>query len=1375
MSLSFLPGRPNDTQQSTCQARWHEQTIFSYCSGNNVIVFSNEFSRLQTIYLESDSAAVDINPENGFIAIAVSDYVSIYKPIHEIMKKPKWIFCCKIFHDDSAVNSLSWGSSNEIIVGSNYLSFWKLLYEFGVFKPVLLWNKRQPKPVYLCKISEDSELIASMGKYDHMIKLWKRISISDEQDIFNLTLLPHPAPVSSFRWKKTDPASQKDSGDVSQVIYTLCQDNRLRIWSCYELNTIRTVQQWGCLELKKNQKYCLIIDNWILQNSIPKESTGPKLSKDRPDLVLFGSPDGKFDVYLLMGLSNNPQKPMTKKQLCSKQVSTPAYVQDPNYLYFSEVQPYDTLENIVSVVVHDLRGVVRQSRFNVQNLIEDEETVVGLLENKFTGHNKSVQKLIRSSDGEAMLTISRFSENCVWCPKFQDKVSLHLKNIIHTEVPISLAIVHEKGNLVICLLENGKIQAWECPREEMEKESYLKAEYQLPSTPELGDPILMLNTPEPIHNHERHFIALIFKTGNIKAFEVSFAHGVTEVTSEKLDISEDEIYHLSVIDPVHRSFSSNRPLISIISKKGITSVYKAIVDFRKKHIKWIKSKELNTGLDDIRQARGSSTGKLCIVHSSGKKMTIWDMMRGVLEYAESFDDTICDIDWTSTTFEQSIVSIGFKGYAILYTQLRYDYTNNSPSYLPVEKIDITSHTDHDIGDSIWLKDGTFVVASGNQFYIKDKFLDLNDPFTSRSIGSRKILSNDILHLCSVLNGPLPVYHPQFLIQAIYVGKLQLVKELLMRLFLQLRNFNFRSEDLLNLDSNLGIETYKFFIHNEKDYPKHTFPDPYPEYNKNISSLLAEQLTKVSLPYVTRHQQITLITVIEAVDKIMKNESVVDYNGVRFLLGVKLFLSHKNVQKDLSMRDVTWALHSDNKELLLSMFDSHIMSWERAREYKISFWTKEADLIQKFEQIAKYEFSRDETRDPNRCAIFYLALKKKQILIGLWRMSTGHPEKQKFLKFLSNDFSEKRWQSAALKNAFVLLSKHRFMEAACFFLLAGSLKDSANVLLKQVKDIDLAIAVCRVYEGDNGPVLGCILLRNTLPEAIKNNDRWLTSFIYWKVGKQNISIKALVTAPVALENNRTLVNEESCVNRSFLVEDPALLVLYNHLRKRNVKYYLGSLEIENNIEYKLVLRVTDILKRMGCDYLALSLAKNWDFAEKRSQYTDTLLSSPKNVDTHSKINSMTNEPTTTEIVRPSLFDKFADGTHSKKSFPFAMSSKNTVNNKRSLLDDFATPGNSTKPRSLLDDFTTPGISTKPKSLLDDFTSSGNAGKPKSLLDDYTSSGKADSSIISQHRGNRKDEKENNIMHNSGIDAVSTVNKKTPEKISAAPRNLLDDFM
>jgi len=79
---------------------------------------------------------------------------------------------------------------------------------------------------------------------------------------------------------------------------------------------------------------------------------------------------------------------------------------------------------------------------------------------------------------------------------------------------------------------------------------------------------------------------------------------------------------------------------------------------------------------------------------------------------------------------------------------------------------------------------------------------------------------------------------------------------------------------------------------------------------------------------------------------------------------------------------------------------------------------------------------DDDRDPTSCSLIFLALGKKKVLHGLWRQAPGHKEQGLMMKFLSNDFELERWKTAAIKNAYALLSKQRF--GACRTLLRRSL-------------------------------------------------------------------------------------------------------------------------------------------------------------------------------------------------------------------------------------------------------------------------------------------------------------------------------------------------
>ena len=80
-----------------------------------------------------------------------------------------------------------------------------------------------------------------------------------------------------------------------------------------------------------------------------------------------------------------------------------------------------------------------------------------------------------------------------------------------------------------------------------------------------------------------------------------------------------------------------------------------------------------------------------------------------------------------------------------------------------------------------------------------------------------------------------------------------------------------------------------------------------------------------------------------------------------------------------------------------------------------------------EVVARNQYLAGDDRDPVQCSLFYFALGKVKLVQGLWRQAAWHKEQAVMLKFLGNDFSQPRWRTAALKNAFALLSKRRFGE------------------------------------------------------------------------------------------------------------------------------------------------------------------------------------------------------------------------------------------------------------------------------------------------------------------------------------------------------------
>jgi len=221
----------------------------------------------------------------------------------------------------------------------------------------------------------------------------------------------------------------------------------------------------------------------------------------------------------------------------------------------------------------------------------------------------------------------------------------------------------------------------------------------------------------------------------------------------------------------------------------------------------------------------------------------------------------------------------------------------------------------------------------------------------------------------------------------------------------------------------------------------------------------------------------------------------------------------------------------------------------------------------------------------------MALRKKPVLVGLWRMATWSREQGATYRLLSNNFNESRWKTAALKNAYALMGRRRFEYAASFFLLADHLQDAVSVLHNQLGDTQLAIAVARVYGGDDSPVLLNFLKDKILPQAAREGNRWLATWAYWLLNRKDKAVRSLVTPLTDLLDSP---ETPSSAAKSYLSDDPALVVLYKQLREKSLQTLRGATMIGMREEWDFVLHTAGLYDRMGCDVLALDLVKTWEF-------------------------------------------------------------------------------------------------------------------------------------------------------------------------------------
>ncbi|XP_053977803.1 dmX-like protein 2 isoform X8 [Hylaeus volcanicus] len=196
-------------------------------------------------------------------------------------------------------------------------------------------------------------------------------------------------------------------------------------------------------------------------------------------------------------------------------------------------------------------------------------------------------------------------------------------------------------------------------------------------------------------------------------------------------------------------------------------------------------------------------------------------------------------------------------------------------------------------------------------------------------------------------------------------------------------------------------------------------------------------------------------------------------GLRFLLAMKHYnylirclplAQRAQFQKQgISSNNLVWAFHSESEEELLGLIPSYAKGqpkWSILKELGVAWWIRSNTVLKRcVEKIAKAAYQLNQ--DPLDAALYYLAMKKKNLVWGLFR----NKRDDRMTSFFANNFTEDRWRKAALKNAFALLGKQRFEHAAAFFLLASALKDAIDVCLNKLNDIQLAMVIARLYEDD----------------------------------------------------------------------------------------------------------------------------------------------------------------------------------------------------------------------------------------------------------------------------------------------------------------------
>ncbi|KAJ3174760.1 regulator of (H+)-ATPase in vacuolar membrane [Geranomyces variabilis] len=605
-------------------------------------------------------------------------------------------------------------------------------------------------------------------------------------------------------------------------------------------------------------------------------------------------------------------------------------------------------------------------------------------------------------------------------------------------------------------------------------------------------------------------------------------------------------------------------------------------------------------------------GKMCTVSISdgSSLLTIWgneatglDMRQ---EWATRLNDTVVAIDWFFSSDGQHLLAVGLLNRVYIFCQRRLASVEDLPTWDRIGDMEIA--WPNSTSTIAWLPTGSLQIATEQTVLVYDKWMD------ETSYSDIAADAQVPLHTFSVVdarNGRLPDHHPQLLIQYLLWGKFDFVRYSLSLLHCFVK---------LMVDSGRNItETpvplWRIFADDEiKGKQEQQYDALFDfggdagekkvivgEFSDDDAAFLSEALTRTSLPNISHVDQMLLLAVIDTLVQVEKQKRSLDENGVRYILFVRLFLfSQRSFPASmkaagLTSRDIAWGFFTDSHDILLDFvsqsFNNKVM-WSDAKALGLGYWLRNPDTMRKtMESIARNQYmGKDDSRNPVDCSLFYIALRKKNVVLGLWKLSSSHPEQAATLRFLANDFEEDRWKAAALKNAFALLGKQRYEYAVAFFLLADKLKDAVSVCLKQLNDPQLATILCRLYEGEDGPILKETLSSHILPNAIAKGDRWLAAIAFTMLKQRDQALFAVLSP---LDTLLPESAEPITIPGAQALSDPALLVFYHYLRRSYRILRIHQPRISADLETEFVYRSAQAYERLGCPGLALDIIRKAD--------------------------------------------------------------------------------------------------------------------------------------------------------------------------------------
>lgn len=1137
--------------------------------------------------------------------------------------------------------------------------------EFGT--PIITWDQKLPYPTALAYLSPDSSLIASVGQHDRLVKLWRRLSYEADGTRFDVSYLPHPSTVTNLHWRK--PWHEEQSLD--NLLYSFCADDNIRVWTAFDPHALSVLQEVGTINMNASiqprrlsvgsmsrRRFAFILDSRDFSSATEKAVQGSnarsadhalehliEIANRSPEICIVLDGLGHMSVWGLenAGYKNRiPPAVFHISHVDGMDIRVPQ-LSDPldDYVQFC-VFAGGSKPSSLSILLHSYAGDIDWYDSQITHLFDTaiRKSRTHLI-SSLAGHSAPIQRVVRNVRGTIVLSATDEGHVSLWQHKdTHSSAPLLRRSTFAANVDIKDAVILSRGRYAVILHSHG-LELWDVREAKAERLGKLDLPGQVPeritqsrvvSERALTSRVIVGYYPDRTTEAWEFLLPAI--DGSRPASANRFPEMIRSLGEVKLHVHNRYNSLVSVCDNMSSSDQPAKPqetsalgFTAALAKDGIVEMVRSLEEPDSTKPRLSTGALLETSIQRPRAMSASGTGKVVLVNEDSSSLSIWDAKTGVWEYEHELDgtDMVKTFAWALSPQGHPLVAICFDYHIVVLGQIRYAYPDLEPAWVDLRHIRIRDFTTQSIADLCWLRSGDLVVGSGVQFFIFEGYASTHHNRDARSLREvhSKLKNDSTSTVMSMLNSLLPIFHPTYLSLLALLGNFGQTKEIIHRLHRDLKFFS-EGDDL---PSFLDLQLETLGSVNTGPLSKTSFRNGINGMTNgdidqgtvgDISEGLIENVKKNDIWQLSDADKANLSEEIQVCVELEKHEQSIDTNGLRYLQAL-----YTSGDDSVPWSAITFASLSTSQEILVDLvtrFHGGKLTWEAARKSGMFCWLSDLESLRvQMENIGRAEYTRNEDRNPVDCSLYYLALGKKNVLQGLWRMAVGVREKENTLKLLMNNFNEPRWKSTALKNAYALLSKRRFHYAAAFFLLGGSLWDAVNVCVHQLKDLQLAIALARVFSNDNdlqqssassSAVLSRLVNEAVLPVALESvQGRWMASWAYNTLSLPSLAIQCLVhplhnvigkplcdivdDADSDSRNSRPqMVN-----SLSYAANEPLLTTLYTQLRTQLVKknqWRAGGGGVSVKDEWAFVMRCVRLYRHMGCDALALTLVQTWDF-------------------------------------------------------------------------------------------------------------------------------------------------------------------------------------